>query len=185
MITKLTFLILILILAIIFLYGLYKESELNTTTKQKVNKKANILGYFNILSLLLLIVLLPSYIWVFPNVIEFKSCNKIEKYILINPFKTYADLNFEFGNNISYVINDTDENLEILKLEYRYVDSSEEENNKQIISANSAEKIDISHFDFINEIIPHYIRTKSRKSTYYYIGCESSYDFNSIMIKKN
>ncbi|HFG0578848.1 hypothetical protein ACLHWS_08715 [Flavobacterium psychrophilum] len=182
MITKLTFLIIILILILSFFYGMYKESELNTKFKDSHNTKKKTLGYFNIFNLTLIVLLLISYIWVFPNVIIFESCSKIEKNILINPFKTYLDISFDYGNNISYVINNSDENLEIVQLEYGY-SSNDEENSKQIISANSAQKIEISHFDFINEIVPKHIRTKSSKTTYFYIGCESSNDINFMFTK--
>ncbi len=182
MITKNNILILILALFFAFIYGMYKESSLNNKSKDKPNKKANAFGFFNISSLILLLLLIPSYIWIFPNVLVFESCNKIQKYILINPFKNQDGISFDYGNNISYVINETNENLEIVQLEYGNSNNSDE-NTKQIISANTAEKFEIAKFDFINQIVPKHIRTKSSKRTYYYIGCESSNEINSILVE--
>jgi hypothetical protein len=81
-----------------------------------------------------------------------------------------------------YVINETNENLEIVPLKYGYIDN-DKENHQQIISANTPQKVKISDFDFINEIVPKYIRTKSDSRIRYYIGCESSNEMNFFLIK--
>lgn len=182
MISKSMFLLLIVSLIIIFFYGMYKEGELNTKFKETRNLKKTVLGFLNIFNILLILILVISYIWVFPNVLIFKSCYTVEKYILINPCNKYYDLNFDYGNNILYVINESDENLEIIPLQYGYI-NYDKENYEQIISTNSAQKVEISRFDFINEMVPKYIRTKSGPRTYYYIGCLSSNEINFMLVK--
>jgi predicted PurR-regulated permease PerM len=153
-IKTLYFWIIVITILIFMLYKMVKAVDEKNNNKEV---------YFSISIILFIIYIVVMYFYFYPNIYVITSKNTYHTEKLILPSSTDDGLNLEYGNDFSYVINKSNETLNVNTITYESLitDNNDEllneivdneyPNVEEFIEPNFSKKIIISKVDYILE----------------------------------
>ncbi|HSD08289.1 hypothetical protein [Flavobacterium sp.] len=169
-INKTYFWIIIILIIVFLIYQLLKIGDFEKFT-EKQKQKANYIILSGALILIYLGVMFSAF---FPNIYVIENCDNYHSEILIFPKTTEKGLNLTFGDDHCYVLNESDNNINIKTLIYsqpNYKPVIFFKTLDEVLNAKSEKQFEIGYFDFICETPDNKVLSKGSQSYMNAINC--------------